>query len=715
MNCHKEILAKSIQNGGIPLYDHLLHVAAVAEKIALEKGLDKRIVRIGALLHDIGKTHPDFQNKLIGKIDSTKIDFRHEISSILFLPLFPPNEWGPLIDMIIAHHRSPKNDAREQGILDLINYEGEEKVFRRHAEPWDEWSPIALDILSAVGIKTNYITLNNALESFNFAINYCIKRELGWSKLKGVIVGADHLASAAIEKTDELVPKLFRLPDLSYFNADERKSSLYPLSQIDVNDLRPHTLVTAPTGAGKTDFLMRRCKSRIYYTLPFQASINAMYERLRNCLPIETDIRVLHSASSIVLKDRKNYEERVLQPMIGSSIKVLTPHQLGSLICGTRGFESIAVDISGCDVILDEIHSYSNVAQSIVLEIVKVLLRLGCKIHVGTATMPTALVKKILEILGGYDKVYSIRLSDDLLDTFNRHRIIKHSNEESAFKVIDEAVEKNEKILIVCNRVDTAQRRFSELKKHYDKIPIMLIHSRFRRLDRNFLENELQKKYNNKEVMPDSCIVVATQVVEVSLDISFDLMISDAAPLDALIQRFGRVNRYRTENFLKNKIIKDIHVIAPPANAKDCLPYKKEIVDQSFLQLPDSEILFERDIQSKIDAVYPKVEPIPIGTHLVWENGQFLLKELCHYPKAVLIETLNIESSTCIRFSDKEQYEEGKTETRIGLEIPIPRSAMFRNFTNFGKSNYGTKPIVIPDELYDGVIGLQWKEIDTII
>lgn len=715
MNTHKEILAKSIKNGGTSLYDHLKYVAEVAEKVAFETGLDIRIVKNGALLHDIGKAHPTFQKKLNGKVDLTDIDFRHEISSILFLPLFQKDEWGVLVDMIIAHHRSPKNDAREQGILDLIKYDGEEEVFKRHAEPWDEWPAIALDILFSLGIKTKPITLKDAYEAFVFSVIHSNKKNLGWSKIKGIIVGADHLASAVMDKTFEIAQKLFKHPNLSYFESEIRKSSLFPLSQIDAGDSRPHTLVMAPTGAGKTDFLMRRCKGRVFYTLPFQASINAMYERFKDCLPTDTDIRVLHAASSIVLKDNKTYEERIIQPMIGASIKVLTPHQLASLICGTRGFESIAVDISGCDVILDEIHSYSDIAQSMVLEIIKVLLKLNCRVHIGTATMPTALVKKILEILGGDNKVYSIKLTDDELDTFNRHRIFKHANEQSAFKVIDEAINRNEKVLIVCNRVDISQRRFAELQDRYRKLPIMLIHSRFRRIDRNSLEENLRNKYNNRENMPGSCIVVATQVVEVSLDISFDTMITDAAPFDALIQRFGRINRYRTEESIKNKIIKDIHVIAPSKNTKDCLPYKKEIVDASFSQLPDSEILFERDIQNKIDAVYPKIEPVPIGTHLVWEGDQFLLKELCHYSKAVLIEKLNIESATCIRFSDREEYESGKLETRLGLEIPIPRTAMFRKFTNCGRSKYGNRPIVIPDELYDEHLGLQWKEIDTII
>lgn len=715
MNTHPEILAKSMENGGVTLYDHLLHVSEVTVIAAKKLKYNSALARQGAMLHDIGKAHPDFQQRLKGIYDSLQIDFRHEISSLFFLPLTDKTHWDILIDMIIAHHRSPIKDARYQGIIDLVNLEGDEEVFERHLEPWDEWHQIALDILSSLHFETYAIDRADAEYAFNYAIEYCLNKEMGWSKYKGLLVSSDHLASALSEKIIYITPTLFDFPDLSYFHSVKRKSEVYPLSLINVNNERPHTLVTAPTGAGKTDFLMRRCKSRVFYTLPFQASINAMYERFRACLPDETDVRVLHAASRMILHDKNTYEERALQTKVGAAIKVLTPHQLAALICGTRGFESIAVDITGCDVILDEIHSYSAVAQSMVIEIIKVLLKLNCKIHVGTATMPTVLVREIMTILGGADNTFVVRLDDKILDTFDRHRIYKHKTEEEAIKTIGNAIERNEKILIVCNRVDRAQERFKILIDQFPKIPIMLIHSRFRRIDRNKLERNLKEKFNNRERMPGNCIVISTQVVEVSLDISFDMMITDAAPIDAMIQRFGRVNRYRTDKTITDRIIKDIHVISPPENTRDCLPYNKDIVDLSFAELPESDIIHERDVQKKIDAVYPTIERIPIGTHLVWERDQFLLKELCHYPRSVLIETLNIESACCIRLSDKESYENGKADTRTALEIPVPRSVMFRKFTNFGKSNYGSHPIIVADELYDDNVGLQWKEVNTFI
>jgi len=711
MNVGTPILAKSVKNGGTLLVDHLRHVGVVADKIADQLGLDKEIARNGAFLHDIGKAHPTFQARLNGQKDEYQIPFRHEIASLLFLSLFPESQWPALIDMVVAHHRSVRKDFREQGLLDLENSEGPDDVFDRHASPWENWSTDGLCILAELGISTRLITLDKARETFEFVLDYCSKKTYGWSRWKGLLVGADHFASALQYETEKWTAKLFCPPDLSYFHS--RKSEVYPLSLIASNDPRLHTLVTAPTGAGKTDFLMRRCKGRIFYTLPFQASINAMHDRFKNdCLPAGTDIRLLHASSSLKVREGKGYEEKALQPLVGSAVKVLTPHQIAALICGTRGFETIAIDIAGTDVILDEIHCYSHVAQAMVLEIIRALLKLGCRIHIGSATMPTALTAKTLELLGGNSQVYQVKLPEDQRDTFDRHRVFKHSTVESAFAQMKNALQRGDKVLVVCNRVNSAQQRFQVVEKEYPAIPKMLLHSRFRRCDRADLESELQNTFDRN---PGPCIVVATQVVEVSLDISFDMMITDCAPLDSLIQRFGRVNRRRTENSIKERRLKEVHVIAPPDDGKECKPYDKKILQDSYQQLPSGDVLHEHSLQRRIDTVYPTVDVVPVDTHLVWRDGEFLLTELCHYPSSILMELLNIESATCVRFSDREQYENGKHEERIMLEIPISqKAARYRKFTNFGQSNYGGKPWIIPDECCDPKLGLVLKEIETI-
>ncbi len=92
-------------------------------------------------------------------------------------------------------------------------------------------------------------------------------------------------------------------------------------------------------------------------------------------------------------------EEYPLHGLVGSAVKVLTPHQLAAIVFGLLWFETVMLDLQGAAVVLDEIHTYSDVSRSMVFEIVKVLLKLNCSIHIGTATMPTAMYQELLGLL----------------------------------------------------------------------------------------------------------------------------------------------------------------------------------------------------------------------------------------------------------------------------------------------------------------------------
>ena len=259
-----------------PLIVHLEQVAIVAKKVAIAKGLDPVIAKDGAILHDIGKVHPEFQRRLVEEYRIGDLPFRHEISSCLFLSLFEEKKQSVLIDMVVAHHKSIRKDARDKGLLDLTEEREPEEIFDFHARNWEKWSPKALEILSKLGIVVKPITKKEAESNFYTTLDYCKKifRQKGYSDYRGLLQASDHFASALIEKTAIYTNRLFQTPNLNFFS---RKHPLYPLSIKDAASEKPHTIVVACTGAGKTDFLFRRCHGRIFYTLPFQASINAMF------------------------------------------------------------------------------------------------------------------------------------------------------------------------------------------------------------------------------------------------------------------------------------------------------------------------------------------------------------------------------------------------------------------------------------------------------
>jgi CRISPR-associated endonuclease/helicase Cas3 len=121
-------------------------------------------------------------------------------------------------------------------------------------------------------------------------------------------------------------------------------------------------------------------------------------------------------------------------------------------------------------------------------------------------------------------------------------------------------------------------------------------------------------------------------------------------------------------------------------------------------------------LQAKIDVVYPTIEPLPIDVHLAWEGDQFLLSELCHHPKSVLMTKLEIDSASCIVRADREAYLRGTSETRTMLEIPISQAAARYKLTSDKKIEMlavGSRPIVVPDELYSRETGLQFTEPDN--
>lgn len=704
MGRYDHILAKSKEHGGQMLSSHLKDVADVAMKIARYLQLDEDTARLGALLHDIGKASPHFQKTLQkGYIRRPGEVFRHEIASLFFISLVDESMRDDVIEMIVAHHKSAFKDCRKLGIIDL---EDCDDSFAIHSKDFEEWTTIATGILDELGIATHPISIAEARKNYEYALDYSDKaiQECGHSQWRGLLMAADHYASALSEKTDANIDKLFIKPDLRFY---ERQSELYPLSMIATNDERPHTIVTAPTGAGKTDFLVRRCKGRFFYTLPFQASINAMYERFKNDLyDTDAQIYLLHSASTLKVEDG-NLEESILQRHVGASIKVLTPHQMASIAFGIKGYEAMILDLQGQDVILDEIHTYKGETQAIVLKIIEVLVNIGCRVHVGTATMPTLLYEKIKQLLGGAEMVYEVSLPDKTLETFNRHIIHKVDNFESCTDIIDKAISSKQKILIVCNQVQRSQNLYRELSENYPMVNRMLLHSRFKRGDRNELETKLKDEFNKSD---EACIAVSTQVVEVSLDISFDLMITECAPIDAMIQRFGRVNRKRTKETIGH--CKPIYVLSP-LSGNDALPYDEAVLQRSYDVLPDGEVMQETEVQQMIDTVYPDSHFMDIDySGAIVTDGRWTLSELCHRDKAAFLDLLDIQTATCITESDEETYKHGTHKEASLCEIPCTfHSVAHRNLERIDKRQH---PFVIPNAAYDAEMGLLMNNISPV-
>ncbi len=101
-------------------------------------------------------------------------------------------------------------------------------------------------------------------------------------------------------------------------------------------------------------------------------------------------------------------------------------------------------------------------------------------------------------------------------------------------------------VVVICNLVADAQTLASTLRTQ-TSLPIDLFHSRYRFKDRQTKENKVLKNYGKGKQRKQGGILIATQVVEQSLDLDFDWMITQLCPMDLFFQRLGRLHRHQRQ------------------------------------------------------------------------------------------------------------------------------------------------------------------------
>ena len=291
--------------------------------------------------------------------------------------------------------------------------------------------------------------------------------------------------------------------------------------------------IQAPTGTGKTEALLLWAgdAGRIIYLLPTQATVNAMWKRLRKIYGT-TSVGLAHGRSSYML--RKTYEEReAIDQRFFSSVfaRPVVVATLDQFLIGHlqgRHWEERLTLSQKATVIFDEIHAY----EPFTLGILKGALDSYPpeRLAIASATLPSILLKLV-------DPIKKIRAEGSL---WRRKRHFLQFRDFPIFENISEITEfaaRGKRVLVIVNTVRSAQelyRTLSESGISPDKL--LLLHSRF------IFRDRLKKELEIENAAPGT-ILVATQVVEVSLDISYDLLFTETAPVDALVQRMGRVNR----------------------------------------------------------------------------------------------------------------------------------------------------------------------------
>ncbi len=186
---------------------------------------------------------------------------------------------------------------------------------------------------------------------------------------------------------------------------------------------------------------------------------------------------------------------------------------------------------------------------------------------------------------------------------------------------------------VICSTVGRAQEVFQRLQAEFAEDELGLFHGRFLFIDRERIENNCLEMFGkDSQKRPKRYVLVATQVIEQSLDVDFDLMISDLAPIDLLLQRSGRLHRHTRDNRPAKLHTPALWVISPTIDqagkaqfAETGIIYNRHILLRSWLALRDkASVQLPAETDVLIESVYHLEAPIPENLEPVhqqdWES-----------------------------------------------------------------------------------------------
>ena len=346
-------------------------------------------------------------------------------------------------------------------------------------------------------------------------------------------------------------------------------------------------LIKAPGGSGKTEavvapFLAQFVKNefslapRLIYTLPIRALANTIAKR------IEKYAKRISQKISVNVQHRDVHNS----PFFIGDIIVTTLDQFlygfarTSMQVGHH-IDIPAGSIASSFVVFDEAHMYrDSFTFSIMRALMEILYESKVPFVVMTATMPDSLEESLFENIGKQD-VNAI----DNIPSLSKIDI-KFSEEPlyaGEVNICDQILSKikHKKTLIVLNQVKRAQKVYDEINKRLalNNSGIVLLHSRFTKVDREQHEDIatslLPRKDDGEIKTPKGIgIVVSTQVLEAGIDFSAELLLTELAPADSLVQRAGRCARYQGE-------IGEMIIFPTEKENKGYLPYEKEPIERT--------------------------------------------------------------------------------------------------------------------------------------
>lgn len=619
-----------------------------------------RNTKSASLLHDIGKANAHFQKAVCGKGSQS---LRHEFLGGWILSAQGIQELFESLDLdfqciraaVMGHHLKLDRAILETGDSQnpniTVHLSGVQEIL-------DFWaSEFSVSPLKNLGI-TSYVNLWDLSEDFEEieeSLQGFFKKNpprlrllrgirsaliladsagsgLAREKDRSVFVPmsqwiTEAIGNATILSSEQLEEKIIR--PRSQDIESKGKAFKFNSFQDKAPELSDRALLLASCGAGKTlaawkwgtGVASRHNISRFIFLYPTRGTATEGFKDYVAWAP-ESDGALLHGTSEYELQDMFD------NPDPRGEKDFLTNNRLFAIGLWQKRLFSATVDqflgfmehsyrstcllplLADSAVVFDEVHSFDQKLFSALLEF---LQEFDVPAFCMTASLPASRLEQLQEAgLELFPKAEDLQYLQDLQKATQapRYRVYTTTREEALEKAI-QGYRESQKILWVVNTVQRCQDLARELQEQIPEANVICYHSRFRLQDRQKRHKEVVQAFRTEKPM----IAVTTQVCEMSLDLSASLLISEFAPITALIQRMGRSNRYL--EFPKGAEV----LLYPPE--KD-LPYDAEAmkkVEEFVQEISQGHAISQEKLQELLELYSPSTREMLKYLAFLSDNG----------------------------------------------------------------------------------------------
>lgn len=320
---------------------------------------------------------------------------------------------------------------------------------------------------------------------------------------------------------------------------------------------RRNIILQAPTGAGKTQAALlpflnaldnqRDFPQRCIYSVPMRILAKqfvSTYEEAVKNAGRSKDIKVRIQTGE--QPEDPEFESNLIFATIDQTLSsyLLAPYSLGR-----RKANVNAGAVMSSYLVFDEFHLYDPASTLPTTLLMLRHLKGITPFILMTATFSTDMLEELGELLDAqvFPATPAEREGLDRLPSQQKTRIYRIAQRPlTAQTVLDVHVKRS---LVICNQVDRARRLYDDLLNlKSPETQIILLHSRFLKEERNAIEEAIQSLFGKEaDRSKGSAIVVATQAIEVGVDMSCETLHTELAPANAVIQRAGRCARYKDD------------------------------------------------------------------------------------------------------------------------------------------------------------------------